>query len=213
MPDHEATIDTETPNEGIKNAPYGLGSSETGACISSYEQFAEEELAVVNDSLDRKTLVYCNDKRFYIKSGETFGNIQLSPSKIPGGSPNMLVRRGELLEKIKTDVSKKLKTTVGFYARAESDFFTPFIDMCLNKANVKCVKAVENGVQKLIPISELDKKSCTFEAILKSGTIKKSSQHNDLVWGLSIAELHIKPLSFQPKVQKDEPKVLFAQKL
>ena len=82
------------------NTAYGVGSEATGPCIIDIVQFDSKNLAVVTDGVEKKYLTYSNDKRLYLKSGETVGTIQMYPSKIPNGAPNILVKKGEVVENV-----------------------------------------------------------------------------------------------------------------
>ena len=75
----------------------------------------------------------------------------------------------------------------------------------------KCVKTVEDKKEKLVPLSELENKQCAFQAIMKSGNIKKSTQINEeLVWGLSVVATVIKPLTKKVEQTYKKPSVMFA---
>ena len=105
------------------------------------------------------------------------------PSKLPNGAPNILVKRSKILETILSGVEEKIQKLVGFYGKPESEYITPFIDVVLNSQREKLVKSVEDEEEKLIPLSELENKQCAFQAIMKSGNIKKSTQINEELVG------------------------------
>ena len=201
---------TETSTQAKGNTEYGIGSQEKGACLCSPEHFKLENLAIVTDGYDKKYLTYTNDKRFYILSGETNG-IHMYPSKLPNGTPNILVKKSKILETILSGVEEKIQKSVGFYGKPESDYITPFIDVVFNSQREKCVKIVEDEEEKLVSLSELENKQCAFQAILKSGNIKKSTQMNkEFVWGLSLVEMVIKPLTKKVEQTYKKPSVMFA---
>ena len=133
------------------------------------------------------------------------------PSKLPNGAPNILVKRSKILETILSGVEEKIQKLVGFYGKPESEYITPFIDVVLNSQREKLVKSVEDEEEKLIPLSELENKQCAFQAIMKSGNIKKSTQINEeLVWGLSVVATVIKPLTKKVEQTYKKPSVMFA---
>ena len=70
-----------------------------------------------------------------LKSGETFGQIKLFYSKLPHGSPALLVRKGDLLEKIRITLEEKLNTSIGFYSNPECEYITPFVDVVYKSQN------------------------------------------------------------------------------
>lgn len=167
----------------------------------------------MTDGYDKRYLTYSNDKRVYILSGDTNG-VRMYPSKIPNSAPNILVKKSEILETMLSGVENKINQSVGFYGKPESDFVTPFIDVVFNAKKEKCVKAIEDEEEKLIPLNELENKQCSFQAILKSGTIKKSTQMNkELVWGLSLVEMLIKPATKKSEQTYKKPSVMFANLL
>ena len=204
---------TESTTEVKGNSRYGIGSQENGACLCSPDHFDINNLAIVTDGYDKRYLTYSNDKRVYILSGDTNG-VRMYPSKIPNSAPNILVKKSEILETMLSGVENKINQSVGFYGKPDSDFVTPFIDVVFNAKKEKCVKAIEDEEEKLIPLNELENKQCSFQAILKSGTIKKSTQMNkELVWGLSLVEMVIKPPTKKSEQFYKKPSVMFANLL
>ena len=66
-----------------------------------------------------------------LKSGETFGQIKLFYSKLPA----LLVRKGDLLEKIRITLEEKLNTSIDFYSNPECEYITPFVDVVYKSQN------------------------------------------------------------------------------
>ena len=108
-----STPSTETSTQAKGNTNYGIGSKENEAFLCSPEHFEIYSLAIVTDGYDKKYLMYTNDKRFYILSGETNG-IHMYPSKLPHGAPNILVKRSKILETILSKVKERIQKSVGF---------------------------------------------------------------------------------------------------
>lgn len=207
---------TTTGTTNVKG--YGAGSAATGPCFLTLQHINPELLTIIRESKEKYTLIYNNDKRIHIKSDRTFGTLCIFDSKFgERGSPSISVRRGEILDHIKTLIEKKSGERVKFYGREESEFTGCFIDCVFNKEGTRCVNARVDGVVMLLPISELYTRSGTFTFILKSRQLKRSNeQTGELLWSLVITELDISPL---PKdyegyfKKRDQPEVHFVNEI
>ena len=202
-------------DESAPNTQYGIGNKEAGPCLTSYLQFDENLLAVITETKDKKYVIYNNDKRLHLQSEPTIGQIQIYPSKYKNGNPSILVNKGTntLIDKVKNAIAVKADEPIGFYSKENSEVIYPFLDTVFNSNKEKCVNAVEQGQAKLIPVADLDKKICSFTAILKVGPLKRSKQTDELAWGFTATELIIcdVPVDYTYCKVLSEPKLKFAK--
>ena len=194
-----------------------MGTRETGVLFTDFNQIKPELVGVITENKDKRYVVYNYDKRIHFKSEQTIGKVQLYPSKFKNGNPNILVKKGKdgLIDKFAQMVSEKLKIPIKFYSKDGSEFITPFLETVYNDKNQKCMNVVENDKEMLMPMEELDKKLCSFTAVLKAGLIKPSTKSNELVWGFTVVELNISEIPSDYEgyfTVLSAPKVSFAKK-
>lgn len=168
------------------------GEELQGTCILSPEDFNPKKLELIKSADDCFTLSYNNDTRFYLKSGEFMGEIILYNSKF---SKSVLLKKGDLLENVKTKIESLLgkKCKVTFYAKNDSACASFFAETVKNEHKQKCLHVLENKIPKLLPLEDLEEKSGCITAILKSGKIIKQKKY-EYAWKLVIVEMEINPL-------------------
>ena len=113
---------------------------------------------------------------------------------------------------MKDQLAHLLGATVSFYSKQPTLNVGCFVETRQNALQEQCVKAVDNGNHRLLPISELNERFCKFYAVLKSGPVKlnKSSQ----AWGLTVFELNVQDLDeSDPEYQlMMQPTIMYADK-
>lgn len=169
---------------------YGIGNREEGACLVHPTQFNPDCLVVVTAAGDKKTVLYNNDFRLYIKSDIYTGFTRTYKTESTN-SVRILVQISEIMRTIRDEISKKAGTRTSFYARDDAAFVGCYLDTVMNSEGVKCVNAVDKGTQKLLPIDELHNKQCSFYCILQSRSLKRSEKTDLLNWSLSVSEINI----------------------
>jgi hypothetical protein len=157
------------------------------------------------------TVTFNKEKRVFFKSGLKYGKIVIHQGNAYS-SICLMVHLGELVDAARERLSELLDCQVSFYTKHQTLNVGCFIDTHKNLNLDQCVRAIENGKPKLLPVSELNERVCKFYAVLKAGPVKQIDQK--YVWGLTVFELNIQDIDeSDPEYQRIfEPTILFADK-
>lgn len=144
------------------------------------------------------------------------GTISLYKTKFgTDKNPRILIKKGILLENIRQALSNQLGVPLTFYSREDSEVIGCFMDTVMNEKSIRCINAIDNGVERLLPLTKLENRACSFYAILRSRNIKKSEQTGALTWSLTVSEMNISKLppnfSYSDSVTHSKPKLKFCK--
>lgn len=188
--DNDDTLEAGFVSTGEDDpSPWGAGDKTKGACLSTVQEFNPNNLGIIRD-FDKSYLTYLSDKRFYLKSDQWVGEARVYLSKLENGGPCILVKKSDIMERVREELGGRLKTKVKFYGKDESAYIGCYAETTKNSANIQCINAVRNGQPVLLPIEQLERNTWQFTAFLRSGGIKKSNKIKDeTLWSLTIVEL------------------------
>lgn len=139
---------------------------------------------------ERFIVTYQHSKQFFVKSGEFTGEFKVFPSNIANAGPCIYIKKNEVIESLKEQISKLLGKLVKFYGKNDKNSLLGcFIDITRNMDNALCVNALVNGEPELVPVEKLFGRVGKLSAVLRSGPVKKSK--GDLFWSLSVTQIKI----------------------
>ena len=149
--------------------------------------FDIDRLSVFTGPDNKKTIVYNNDSRIFIKSAVFHGKVVLN--KDP--NPRMVIKISDTMRAVREGIQIKMGMRTTFYAKDDATMVGCYIDTVINANGQKCVNCVEDGDIVLMPVDNLANRICSFYAVLQSRGLKVSAKTGFLSWSLSVAELKI----------------------
>ena len=170
-----------------------------------------DQIMVVNKDEKTKFVMYKNDTRVFIKGDHVVEKPKITQFK--ANQFQYMLKKNSALLAFRNAVSQKLGgAPLDYYSDAKYNNVWPFIKTHKNSAQQLCVLAVMDGVDKLVPITDLDNnKTYGIIPVLKVGAIKYHNLKSKWCIGLQLEEIKIE--TNVTEIIPDPPKVKFVHQL